>query len=448
MKTKTLAIIASGMIFGAALLTGIAVVAILLLSNSNNPVASPVIQESGQQSINAQSADADFVYLFDNRNLNLVRVSMIDGSSQTISLDLPDDESVYVYRLAFSDDGRYVAFCTNDRVEDGFQEHRLIVRDIDAGQNLQELDMANIPACEVSTFNEAGTEIAVGIVFNSIIEGSTNFPDEPNWSLRTYDIATGTVIHDLNADSENAPDYESMTTDFWFEDGISAMTRAVYFDDSQILLNAFPFIGRDGPLRTPAHRWDLNTGTVTPVDGLTYLGADYLPETGEIVYPYLDESFPYASPQGPMPRANTLLIDDNGDIRTIYRTEESVIANATFINRGTQIAVMLIPGFDHDNPGAAMGEPRYQIINRDGSNGQVSSNFFSYNQLHGTTDGFIMLSVSRLGAEGNEYNLVHYSGNENTVLWTSQVSVNQSYEFAWSPDMPVTGDLPAFTTID
>ena len=65
MKTKTLAIIASGMIFGAALLTGIAVVAILLLSNSNNPVASPVIQESGQQSINAQSADADFVYLFD-----------------------------------------------------------------------------------------------------------------------------------------------------------------------------------------------------------------------------------------------------------------------------------------------------------------------------------------------------------------------------------------------
>lgn len=447
MKTKTLTLIASGMIFGAALLTGIAVIVILMMSNNNTPATSPLIQEPDSST---EIDKVDFVYLFDSQNFNLLQVSTTNASQQEFSLGLPGDDSVYVYSLSFSDDGRYIAFCTNERqsLEEGYVEHRLIVRDIEAGQNLLEIPFGRIAACEVSAFNESGTEVAIGMVFNSIIEGRVNFPDDPNWALRTYDIATGTITHDLNADSDNAPDYESMRTDFWFEEGISAMTRALYFDDNQILLNAYPYIGRDGPLRTPAHHWDLNNGTVTPVDGLTYLGADYLPETGEIVYPYLDENFAYASPPGPMPRANTLQINDNGEIRTIYRTDEAVIANATFINGGTQIAAMLIPGFDHNDPGAIMGDPRYQIINRDGSNGQVSSNFFSYNQLHGTGDGFIMLSVSHLGAEGNEYNLVHYANNQNRVLWSNRVLPGQSYQFAWSPDMILAGDLAPFATID
>ncbi len=448
MKPKTFAIIASSMIFGAAILMGVAVIAIMLLSRDNETLAAANTIEINdpEQSLAAQTTAAvDFIYLSDSQASNLIRVNTIDGSQQNISLGITENH-LYISNMAFSDDGRLVAFCAVERASDDSTTTRLIIRNLNTASNLMEQSYNNLPGCNPSVFNAGATQLAVGFVFNSAFDGQ-NYPDEPDWALRIFDINTGNIIHELSKDSPNAPDYESMRDDFWFEEGISAMTRAVELTKDDVLFTAFPFIGRDGPLRVPAHRWNLLTDEVTPVEGLTELGATFLAETGEIVYPYLDESLPAGQPMGPMPLANTVRINDNGSIRTIYQNTEDVIAATRFISGGEQIAVTIVPAWDENNP-EQIAPTRDIILNRDGSIDDFDEAFIYHYHARGTDDGFIMGSVTQNDQIAQKYELMRYQDGQLTSIWTRTGQEGNIWlEFVWSPPMPVNDNLPSFTPL-
>lgn len=449
MKTKTVLLVVSAMIFITALLAGLAIIVILLMrpddtipagrttTNQSTPVATQT------QAIEPASDTINFIYLYDERDGSLLRINLDDGSDTRFTLDIGSD--AYTSGLTFSDDGRLVAYC---ETETNTYTSTFVVRDIEAEQLVHHIAFGSIPGCRVSDFNDDGTEVTLNLVFNSPVENALNHPDEPNWVMRTIDVASGITTHELSADSANAPDYESMRDTFWFEDGISAMTRAIHYGDNEILFTAFPFIGRDGPLRVPAHRWNFVNDTVTPVEGLTYLGVSYLPETDEIVYPYLDENYDAAQPPGPMALANSIVIDNNGSLRTIYRNSERVIANARFVNGGRQIATLLMAGFDENNLGI-IGGTRFEIINRDGSTGQISSDFVSNNQIFGTDDGFIMMSVLQLGADGNVHEIVHFQDGEMTSIWSFTPPEPHTWlNFVWSPPMTIADGLAPFASIE
>lgn len=446
MKTKTFLMIISAMVFGMTILAGLAVVVIIFISSANTNSSTAITGDNNAEQI-PENTDPGFVYLLQNQTYKLTRISLADGSSQEFDLGLPDDGSVYVHQFSFSNDGRLVAFCANDRVSDGVVSRRLVIRDIERQETIRESHFGNVDGCEVSAFNEDATEVAVGIVYNSPLMGAINFPNQPDWQLQINSVSEYAITRLLSEGDASAPDYESMKEDFWFDEGISAMTRVVSFTDTEILFTAYPYIGRDGPLRIPAHRWDLQTGAVTPIEGLTELGASYLPETDEVVYPELDESFDAAQPTGQMSPANTIRINNNGDIRTIYRNSDFVIASADFINGGRQIATMLIGAWDENNPGE-ITPSRFEIINRDGSVGQVSSGFFNYNQLYGTADGMILLSLTRLGIEGNEYQLVQYRNDEMNILWSISTDRNLGYNIVYAPPMPVAEGLSSFAIVN
>lgn len=451
MKTKTLLLVASAMVLVSVLVIGLAVIVILLMSSNNDiPAGRETLNDSTASPTQAQTTPANsntvnFVYLHDERDDSLLRINLDDGTEQRFELGVGLDGSVYSSNLSFSDDGRLVAFC---KTETQTYTSNFVVREIESGEDLLDIPFGTVEGCQVSDFNDAGTEVTLNLVMNSPIMGAMNFPDEPNWTLRTIDIATGLTTHELNADSANAPDYESMEETFWFAEGISAMTRAIYYSDEEILMTAFPFIGRDGPMRVPAHRWNFSDNTMTAIEGLSYLGASYLPETNEIVYPYLDEAFDAAQPTGPMPLANSIAIDNQGDIRTIYRNSDRVIGNARFVNGGRQVATLLMPRFEENNPNP-IGQTRFELINRDGSTGQVSSDFASNNQIFGTEDGFIMLSISQLGAEGNVHEIVHYRDGQMRSVWSFTPPEPHTWlAFVWSPPMPVVDGLAPFASVE
>ncbi|MGB7341548.1 MAG: hypothetical protein WBC91_21805, partial [Phototrophicaceae bacterium] len=432
MKTKTLTLAVSAMILGTILVMGIAVGVILILGNPDNTSSI----NASAQSITNTNTSSDYVYLYDSFEHKLIQVMLADASEQLFDLGIPNDRSVYVNNIVISHDGRLGAFCAMDRTENDLVNYRLVVRDIMNEQNILNLALGQIPGCEIGQFNTSNSQIALGIIYNSIIEGANNFPEQPNWALRTFDIATGTIMNELNADMAQAPDFESMTERFWFSADISAMTRAVSFTDDEILFVAYPFVGRDGPPEVPAHRWNLRTGEVAFLEGLTHYGADVLVATGEIVYPYLDENYPAARLMGPAPEANSIRINDNGTIYTIYRNTEEVISRVTFINGGRQIAAVLTRGFDENNPQEG-GTSRYEIINRDGSIGQSSTGFISFNPPFGTDDGMLMLNIDQGGAEGNAAQLVRYSNGASSIIWSTDLSPQAWLSLAWAAPMPV-----------
>ena len=447
MKTPKFLLIISSMIFGMAVLAGLAVVAIILITNTGTDSAGAQSLQANNENPSQQTTSPGFVYLSQNQTHRLLRVSLTDGSSQEFSLDEPTDHSAWVGNLSFSNDGRLVAYCVQDRISDEIATYRLVIRDIEREETIRESGFGAVDGCQVSAFNEDATEVAVGIVYNTPAMGIVNHPNQPDWEMQVNSVNEFGITHLLREGDPNAPDYESMREDFWFDEGISAMTRAVSFTDTEIIFTAFPYIGRDGPPKVPAHRWNLETGEITPLEGLTQLGASYLPETGEIVYAEVDEAFPAAQPVGPMPLANTIRINDNGEIRTIYRNSDYVIATTAFINGGRQIAAMLIGAFDENNPGE-IAPSRYEIINRDGSLGQISSGFFNYNQMVGTADGMVLLSLTQQGAEGNEYQLVQYRNGEMQTIWSTTTDRNEGYDFVWASPMPVADNLPDFAIVN
>ncbi|MGJ3239426.1 MAG: hypothetical protein ACFE0Q_12020 [Anaerolineae bacterium] len=446
MKTKKVVMIVSAMVIGMTTLMLIAVVGIMWFSTTTETSAG-----ASTTTLTTEPADntprADFVYLQDYDTQTLQRINLSDGTSQTFSLDLTLNQNSYVRRMSFSDDGRLLAFCLARVEEAVLVEQRFIVREIATETNLIDQSLGNIVACEASAFNAQGTLVGLGRVNNSPLEGTLNFPDLPNWSLQLIDIASGAVVQELNASDPNAPDYASMVEDFWFQDGISPMTLVEWFDEREVVFTAYPYIGRDGPLRVPAHRWDLQTGAVTPVEGLTHIGADYLRTTDEIAYPMLDESQPYTLPIGPMPIANMLMIGRDGNDQVIYRNGDAILTEPRFIAGGEQIALTMLPGVEEGNFDQPIDPPYHIIVGRDGQAQQVNLGQSSYPRLFGTADGMLVFNIDQNDLSTARYELLRYVNGVTSTVWQAEMPQPSSLNIVWAPPMPARTDLTPFVPV-
>lgn len=448
MKSKTFLGLASALIFGAALFLGLAVVVILYFGSLRGAPE----EEASLATTNDESTADEFVVLYDSANQTITRVKLNDGSSQTFELGLA--ENVYVWQRALSHDGRLLAFCTVDQRVEGTSSIRLIVRDIVASQNIYEQDFGNIPGCNPSAFSPDKQRLAVGFVYNSPIEGQMNYPDEPDWALRVLDVNSGNIVQEINADSSNAPAFGSMTG-YWFEEGISPMAKVIYFGADHIYFLAYPFVGRDGPPAVPAFRWDFASNSLSEIEGLGNNGASFLPQTGEIVYPYHNPAFPAAQPMGPMALANEIVISDSEGTRTIYRDTENVIASVLFVNGGRQLAVFLVPHYVPENEATAPTN-RHILLNRDGTVENLNSASQNYAQIFATSDGFGILKVEQRDNGGGNWSNFHqifvYENEQLNRIWELDAAMSPRgavwMELTWASPQNIAPNLEPFVAIN
>lgn len=450
MRTKTFATIVGGMIFVMATVTGLAVMAILYFANQPNDDTAFRTEETLIEPV--PQADLSTVYLWDARDSAVVMLDLATGDRnvQTI-VSQPDS---YIIQPRISDDGTLVAFCETIRSGDTISDIVFVVHNLTTNQQVFRESFGRIAGCEAGAFNEDGTQVTLGVVHNNPVMGATNFPDMPDWGIRVYDVATGTITQEFNADNPTAPDFPNIDDAYWFEPNISPLVRGVSFVGNTVYLTAHPFVGRDAAFVHPAYTWNIITNEWAFLDGLTRVGADVLPATGEVVYPYLDDNYPVAQLPGPGVRANTVRIDDNGTHRTIYRNTEESIVRTQFVNGGTQVLLTLVPNFDYENPNPdSAGGTYYALLSRDGTVTRLNAVTNWYQQIAPTNDGYISFYLDQTDVINSAYNVVHTQIEGDTqvqaTLWTQSADLpNTSYSFLWSPPMTVRDNLASFVMLN
>jgi hypothetical protein len=194
---------------------------------------------------------------------------------------------------------------------------------------------------------------------------------------------------------------------------------------------AIPYVGSDGPAELPAFEWDVNAGTVSELPAaFGRFNADILPETGEIVFPALDETLAYATPNGPVPQANQVKIQDAAGERIIYQNSEWVIVGTTFVSNGEAVLVHMISGYDEAHP-ESINFSRYVLVKRDGTVIEFDEAF----------DGAVFVDAIPGGAlfiytpnpSGSDYIPVHLFvlGNEGVLNVFADLEL--SSRLGWSP---------------
>lgn len=453
MKSKKFAAIIGFMIFGMTLLTGAAVMAVLYFANIADDAGrttAPNQPDDATDTITPVETDLSLVLLWDGANQTVHQLNT-DTDVLTPYPINPNPDGFHIGLPRISPDGRLIAFCQATRLSDEQVSYALVVRELLAARNSMTIDFGTIAGCEAGVFNADGTQVTVGVVYNNPIMNAENFPDMPDWAIHLYDIPSGTVAQAFDADNPSAPDFAALDDAYWFEPNISPMLRSVAFIGEDVYLTAFPFVGRDSAFVNPAYRWNVTANTFTFVDGLTRIGADVLPSTDEIVYPYLDDAYPVAQPPGPSPRANSIQVEDaNGTQRTIYRNTNENILRTLFVNGGDAVLAMLVPDFDPQNPETA-GESRYILVDRAGNVTDVEGGLPFYDRAHGTGTGFVTLYVDSYTIPNPSVTMVAYDSTtaQSTELWVyTPDNITRNLMLLWVPPMQNRADLPTFTVLN
>jgi hypothetical protein len=357
----------------------------------------------------AQDSSQWSAYLFDNVNNTLVHVSS-SGETRQFSLAIPTGS--YVYGISVNSDGSQVAYCYDYRTDafaDGVM--KLVVRDIDQEATLYEIELGQAIGCTVSAFQSdvLALSIVYAYAFNEV-EGLY-------WELRLVDPLTGETLSSLSNESPEMPDVAS----FGQED-VPVLAEVRELSRENVKFMAIPYVGSEGPAEMPAFEWNISAGTVSELPAAYgRFNADTLPETGEVVFPVLDESLAYATPEGPVPQANQVKILDAEGERLIYQNTEMVIVDTHFVNNGEAVLVSMIPGLIEDHPEYST-QSRYALVKRDGTVVEFSETF----------DGAVFVEAIPNGA------LFVYTPNP------SDSNVISVYTFVMSSD----GVLTAFNDLE
>jgi hypothetical protein len=310
----------------------------------------------------AQDSTQWSAYLFDNVNNQFVQVSS-SGETRQFSLAIP--EGSYVYGINVNNDGSQVAYCYDYRTEP-FAEGlmKLVVRDIDQEATLYEIELGQAIGCSVSAFESdvLALSIVYAYAFNEV-EG-------PYWELRLVDPITGETLSSLTNESPEMPEVASFG-----QADVPVLAEVRELSRESVKFMAIPYVGSEGPAEMPAYEWNVSAGTVSELPApYGRFNADTLPETGEVVFPVLDESLAYAIPEGPVPQANQVkILDANGE-RLIYQNTDWVIVDTHFVNNGDAVLVTMIAGLDDGNPEIST-ESRYALVKRDGTVIEFAENF-------------------------------------------------------------------------
>jgi hypothetical protein len=358
-------------------------------------------------------------YLFDNINNALIHVGTT-VETQSFSLGIPTGS--YIYGMSVSDDGSQVAYCYNHRTDpnaDGIM--KLIVRDIDQQANLLEQDLGQLAGCSVTAFTS--DLVALSMVYIYDFNNMTG----KLWELRLIDVLTGETVASLDNENPIMP-----AVSMFGQPNVPVMADVRELSRETVRFIAIPYVGSEGPAELPAFEWNLAAGTVSELPlPYGYFNADYLPETGEIVFSVLDETLPAAQPFGPMPLANTVKVLDATGEHSIYQNSDFVIASTSFVNNGQSVLVQLFSGFDEQNPDAMDMSIHYVLLNRDGSSVEVAQEFFGAVFTDAIPNGAVFAFTPQLASGGLEPTQILVLGADGTLSHFTDVTID--YSLGWSP---------------
>ena len=396
----------------------------------------------------AQTNTHWFVYFFDGVNNEIMRV-YDTGEMEIYSLGLAENETTNGLR-AISPDGSLVAFCKTMLGGSEPSSYMLIVREIATEINQVEMSMgATIDGCRPSGFNADDSQLVLGLTARLNSDPNTGqiiVGDDPLWRLQIIDSQTGNVLNELNSQSPSAPSLDQ----FGRVQPVPLMADVITFTDDIIVFRGIPYVGMEVPGELPAWSWNVTTNTVEPVANRGRVNSDYLPQTGELVYPALDESLDAAQPGGPISQANVVNLQlSDGTVQTLYRNADEVITSVRFVNNGEAIGVSLLQGFDMDNP-SDIFPMRHILINRSGNITELDDSYEQYTQLASVPNAAV-ISWSEWPADAAPS--THLSVVVDDTLqeiWQYSPDTSHGYstlELVWSPELVVQGTLAPFTPV-
>lgn len=392
----------------------------------------------------AQDNNTWTAYLFDNINYELIRVDA-DGNTQAFSLGLAENESVADSWLSISNSGELVAMCKVARSEGNVPSdtHILVVQNIETGAELYTETFEDVTHCSVTAFSEDDSLFALSLATQTFA-ASEDEEAISTWSLSLIDVATGQFPASISNETPDMP-VSDMFPDF----AINA--DVIRYIDNTITFMGIPAVGMGGPTMLPVYEWSVGTGTIIQLeDAFGRVNSDYLVSTGELVYPYLDETLDAAQPAGPLPMANSInILDADGNEATIYQNEEQIIVRTIFVQGGEAIAIMLLEGFDPDREPQEMSMTSLVFLNRDGTLTTLEQEFSGRFWVENVSNGTLIIDTPN--PDGENFlptQILFWDGSELTQIG----EYTPDYSNGWSPPQiiwvsssAVASDLPPFT---
>ena len=376
-----------------------------------------------------------YAFLFNGVTRQLLRVDM-NGTQETFDLGL--DETVFLGSrdIAFSPDGSRAAYCVNRASADTPQgDTTLVVRDLVTVANVIEVPLGGNLGCRVSAqgFNADASQVTVSVV--KYFAGDTAMDTTgPAWRLLVVDVASGSTVAELNAQSESVLGAGVLA-------GSALLPEVREFSSNRVIFAEVPW-GVGGAPEWRTFIWQADSGTLEQDISLRWgkSGLSYLETTGELAWVDNDPDLPSIDPGGPIAPFNVVkLADSSGAERVLYQTAEWVLVDTEFINGGAQLGVLQLAAFDAENP--SQQESRWIALNRDGTKADLTSGT-AFTQLADAPGGYALFEFS-FNADFTQqtFRLTYITPGENRVLWESQ---DPGWELAGTIGTPPTADLPAF----
>ena len=384
------------------------------------------------------AADNWYVFVFNGLSGQLVRIDAT-GSQTTFDLALPENSFVSGSAMALSADGNRIAYCPNTPGTESAQgTSTLIVRDLAANANVLEIPLGPSIGCQVSdqSLSGDGTQVAVSLV--RYFPGDTNTDtSNPMWHVTIYDINSGSVIHELSADSSEVAAAGVIM-------GTALMPDVRYFANNQIIFAEVPW-GIGGSPEWRAFTWDLNSSTLTLDEtgrwGKSGLSAQST--TGELVWLDSDPALAASDPGGPIPAFNIVrLADKTGQERAIYHNGERILIDTAFINGGAQLGLTWMTPFDIDNPEQQMTS--WVALERDGSVTPLGEGAAYVRMVDGPGGAAIFQLHVDETAFAQSFALDYLANGATTRLWEA---ADMGWELVGATPAPVAGNLSAFPAI-
>jgi hypothetical protein len=366
----------------------------------------------------AQDTSQWSAYLFDSINNALIRFST-SAETQSFSLGIPTGS--YIYGMSISSDGSQVAYCYDHRIDPNAEgTKKLVVRDIDQESNLIEMELGQVVGCSVTAFNS--DVLALSLVFTYDFNNMVG----KLWELRLIDPLTGETRAALTNESPEMP-----AVAMFGQETVPLLAKVWEVSRERVRFLAIPYVGSEGPAQLPAFEWNVSEGTVSELPAaFGRFNADYLPETGEVVFPALDESLGAAMPNGPIPQANQVKILDAEGERTIYQNTDWVITGASFVSNGEAVLVSMIAGYDEQNP-EPMNLSRYVLVKRDGTIIEFADEYNGAVFVDAIPNGAILVYTPQLGTGGLDASQIFLVASDGTLSHFTDVVVD--YSLGWSP---------------
>jgi hypothetical protein len=376
------------------------------------------------------------VYLYNASQAQLIGIDST-GAQTEIDLGLPSNVYPSQAEYPFSADGSRAAFCVTENSADGTGSLASVrILNVAANTTETQIDLGAAIGCSVGRFNEDGTRIGVGIVYDF------PFSENPNiahlWEVLVIDVASGQIVSRLT------PEAPMLQT-------IDGGERWAYlpiiqrFAAGQVTFALAPY-GTDNIGDLAAFRWEPATDALVPVEGWGNWNSDYL-TTGELVWTEHDPSLPAGQPGGPMPMYNVVRLSENeGEARTVFHSFDWLPYQARFVNNGQDLLVSLLAPFNEAAPDTSQGV-RLMLVGRDGARAEVGS-YASYVDTATVPNGFAVLwAENTAGTAPPQIYLDVHQGESVVRLWEiTSDNMGVSWSIVWSSASPVDANLQPFPT--